>query len=43
MAQPLKALATLLEDPDLIPSTHMVARDHLVLGDPTPSSGLVYR
>jgi hypothetical protein len=29
MAQGLKALAVLPEDQDLIPSTHMVAHNHL--------------
>jgi hypothetical protein len=29
MAQQLRALAALLEDPDLVPSTHMAAHNHL--------------
>jgi L-lactate utilization protein LutB len=41
MAQWLKALAGLLEDPGLAPSTHMVAHNcNSSARDPMPSSGL---
>ena len=42
MAQQVRALAALAEDPDLAPSTHMEAHNHLIPapGDPAPSSGL---
>jgi hypothetical protein len=39
MAQQLRALAALAEDPGLIPSNHMVARKSPVSEDSTLSSG----
>ena len=42
MAQQVRALAALAEDPDLAPSIHMESHNHLIPapGDPAPSSGL---
>lgn len=40
MAQQLRALSALLEDPVLIPSTHMATHNHLYNSSPTGSVAL---